>query len=361
MTPEVLNGLFGSSTEVVRATVILVKELPVSTVYRLSIGYLDPAAAKHYPRTLFLKLSRPQTVVQASQDIGRAEVEFYQKAAPEMTCPPLIRCHDAGYCDDTGRSHILLEDLSESHSQPAEHHPPSPSMSRMAVETLAKVHAAWWHDPRLGNGIGEVFDDNWLQAFLVEVDTSVTRFLDLVKGELSPREIEAYRLLLRAAPPIWGRLTDRTGLTLTHGDAHWWNFLYPNDPETNAVHIFDWHLWHIDLGARDLAFLLAFGGFADLKMLPSSDRRGGGRRGRRGGRIFETDLLRHYHETLIENGITGYSWENLNEDYRWSAIRNLNLPVIFHSQGNPETIWRPALRHSLSAFERLKCAELITL
>ena len=319
-------------------TVLLAKELPVSSVYRLGIKYSHPAGTRSEPQTLFLKLSRAD----APKKLARAEVEFYQRAAPAISCPPLVRCYSSEYEEHTGRSHILLEDLSATHSQPAEHHPPSESASRMAVEALANVHAAWWNDPRLGDQVGRVFDDEWLAKFVADLEVSVTRFLDLVRGELSPRELEAYGLMLRVAPYIWGRLTRRDGLTLTHGDAHWWNFLYPSDTAKGAVHIIDWQLWHIDLGARDLAFLIAAGGFAE----PRPE--------------LEAGLLRQYHEALIANGVYGYSWGDLMRDYRWSAIRNLNLPIIFHSQGKHESTWRAALRHSLDAFERLKCAELIS-
>jgi hypothetical protein len=255
--------------------------------------------------------------------------------ATETDCPPLVRCYDAAHSKETGHSHILLDDLFETHSQPEQNTPPSEQLSRLAVEALAKVHAYWWNSPKLGNGVGTLFDDKTLSEFVKNLNSSVEGFIEFAGDHLTLEQKNAYRRMLASAEKIWGRLQNPFGLTVTHGDMHWWNFLYPKDPESGAVHVFDWHLWHIDLGARDLAFLLALGGFAE----PRPE--------------IEEGLLRTYHETLISNGIAGYSWEMLREDYRWSAIRNLNIPIIFWSQGKHESTWQTALTRSFQSFARL--------
>jgi hypothetical protein len=315
--------------------VLLSKDLPVSAVHRLEIEYRDRSAyAGGGPRSLFLKLCRP---LPAEPDgLARSEIEFYRIPATAMSCPPLVRCYDAAFDEESGRSHLLLEDLTETHSQPAENEAPSRNMSRSAVEALAKSHAAWWNSPKLGNGVGTLFDDEWLGKFIEDLEKSVRRFFDA--AQLTAKQKAACRVMLDAAPSIWGRLTDPRGLTVTHGDMHWWNFLYPKDRITHSVCLFDWQLWHIDLGARDLAFLLALGGFAEPRP------------------AIEKSLLRAYHDALA---VDDYTWEMLLEDYRWSAIRNLNVPVIFWKQGKHRSTWEEAMRRAVDAFERLDCRALL--
>lgn len=335
ITPERLRSVLeNGGIEVRTVHVVFSKELPVSTVHRLSIEYKDKANDADRPASLFLKLGRP--IKNEPVDICRPEVEFYKEPAAGIGCPPLIRCYDAAFDEGTGRSHILLEDLTETHSQPEQNTAPSAEMSRLAVEALAKVHARWWNSPKLGNGIGKVFDDAWRREFVRNLNKNVTEFSEI--AGLTKEQKDAYRLMLKAAQQIWGRLTEPSGLTATHGDLHWWNFLYPKDPERDSVRLFDWQLWHIDLGARDLAFLLALGGFAEPR--PQ----------------IEEKLLRAYHEAL---DIEDYSWEMLNKDYRLSAIRNLNIPLVFWKQGKHETTWRTALRRAYDAYERLGCSDLI--
>jgi hypothetical protein len=345
ITPERLTAVLRrgearESAEVIDVFPILSRELQYSTVHRLEVRYRDGRPGLSLPRTLFLKLCGTQEAA-CPADACRAEVDFYKTAAGEIGCPPLVRVFDAAYSAESGRSHLLLEDLTSTHSQHDQHTAPTAEMSRLAVRTMAEVHGRMWNSPRLGNGIGTVFDRVWLEGFVADLNESVTEFITSDPVGLTAEQTAAYRMMLDAAPRIWGRLTDVRGLTVTHGDAHWWNFLYPNDPAVDSVRMFDWQLWHIDLGARDLAFLLAMGGFAE----PRPE--------------LEDDLLGVYHETLLESGVTGYSREMLNDDYRWSAIRNLNLPVIFRSQGKHPTTWQTALQRSFDAYKRLDCASLI--
>lgn len=325
----------GIEADVSAVTVLLSKDLPVSTVHRVGIKYVDGMEG---PVSLFLKLGGPVPFAYEPQ-IGRAEVEFYNLVAPTMSCPPLVKCYDAAFDQMTGCSHILLEDLTDTHTQTEQNLAPSADASRRAVEALGKAHAFWWSSPMLGNGIGRIFDGEWLLKFVEDLNRSVAEFL--VIAELTARQKDAYRLMLEAAPKIWGRLTDSTNLTVTHGDMHWWNFLFPKDFSKDSVSVFDWHLWHIDLGARDLAFLLALGGFAE----PRPE--------------IEEHLLRIYHDALIDNGVKDYSGGMLYEDYRFSAVRNLNIPVIFQAQGKHHSTWQTALRRAFDSFERLRCDEIL--
>lgn len=321
--------------EVTAVTVILSKTLPYSKVHRLAVEYRDAAYDHCFPRTLFLKLAKPGP--NETGDIGQKEVEFYSTVAPSMSSPPVIRCFDAAFSAETGRSHVLMQDLYETHSQPPQNSSPSLDMSRLAVEALAKAHAAWWDNPKLGNGIGEFLSGDVLEKFIENLNETIPRFLKV--AGLTIEQDLAYRQMLDAAESIWGRLSRPENLTATHGDLHWWNFLFPRNEFAGNVYLFDWQLWHVDLGARDLAFLLALGGFAE----PRPE--------------IEEELLRVYHGAL---GMPNYSWEMLLDDYRWSAIRNLNVAAIFWSQGKHEDTWRTALRRAFEAYLRLKCAELIT-
>ena len=332
-----------TNLQVSSVKVLLLKELQVSTVYRLGLSY-EAAVDERCPRSLFLKLPRvlrQDARVPGSND--HAEIEFYMDVAPRIGSPPLIRCYDAAYSDETGRSHLVLEDLTETHTQPKQGHVPSKEMSRLAVEAIAKAHSACWKSSISDRGIadlqmvpGRKFDDEALEKFVENLKESVPEFLKA--AELTTSQRGEYHRMLDAAHLIWGRMTRSTHLTVTHGDLHWWNFLYPRNVRTHSVHVFDWQLSHIDLGARDLAFLIALGGFAE----PRPE--------------LEEELLRVYHHAL---GVADYSWDMLIEDYRWSAIRNLNIPVIFHSQGKHYSTWQTALRRAWSAYERLGCSRLI--
>jgi len=340
LTPELMTCILRKvnsdiSVETVRVT--RSKRLPYSTVARLKLAYAGDRGS--IPNELFLKIIQHETVdpVVGAAD---AEIEFYKSVAPLMPSPPIVRCIDAATSPDAGHSHLLLADLVDSHYQSAENQAPEYSDSLRAVSTLARCHARWWNDDVLGNGVGSVMSRAEVAEFVGNLEANVAGFLDVFDSEMSHDQRSAYRLMLGSASEIWGRITERRGLTLTHGDCHWWNFLFPRN-DADDVYIIDWHLWHVDLGARDLAFLLALGGFAE----PRPE--------------IEIELLRRYYDTLIENDVINYSFDDLMRDYRWSAIRNLNIPVIFWSQGKHESTITTALRRAYESFERLDCRELI--
>jgi hypothetical protein len=235
----------------------------------------------------------------------------------------------------------LLEDLSETHTQPKDGQLPLAHECESAVKSLAEFHCGWWEHRKLGNEIGRIFDAAWLDKFLSDLERSIHAFLSYLGDDISADNRRVYERLLLSSRKIWGRLIDPAGLTVTNGDLHWWNFLYPKYPAKDRIRIIDWQLWHIDLGARDLAFLIALGGFAKER------------------HAAELDLLRLYHRTLLVNGVKNYEWNSFWNDYRFSAIRNLNMPVIFWSQGKHDTTWKNAMHRAFQSFDELGCIELL--
>ena len=326
--------------EAVAVRVTFSKTLQVSQVAHLEIKY-SPDVPASAPRKLFLKLSLQDESTAAQPNIRNSEIDFYRTVASKTPSPELINCYHATLASEAGESVLLLEDLSETHLQSPQREAPSLEFSRSAVECLARFHAHWWDDPRVGTEVGKIFDAAWLESFLSDLETSVGRFLSFLRDDLSSRRRAIYKKMLAASPVIWGRLTERTGLTVTHGDTHWWNFLFPKDPAADQTRIFDWQLWHIDLGARDLAFLVAFGGFAERR--PE----------------LEDSLLHLYNKTLVSAGVENYPWDQFWNDYRSSAIRNLNMPVIFWSQGKHRQTWTEALERAFQSFDKLGCEELL--
>jgi hypothetical protein len=79
----------------------------VSTIAPLRVEYSSDAP-DGAPTRLFLKATP------GLQSVGEREVAFYRHAAPLMRGGPIPRCYDAEFID--GNFHLLLEDLSQSHT-----------------------------------------------------------------------------------------------------------------------------------------------------------------------------------------------------------------------------------------------------
>jgi hypothetical protein len=345
VTPEWLTGVLGGNGFLKHGKVVsvqnrLTKTLPLSVVSRLEVGY-SPDAPASAPSQLFLKFSRPDLPQASSSELNGKEVEFYRTIAGEMGGPHLVRCYDAAFSSESGRSHLLLDDLSDTHFQPESPLPPPKLYCELSMECMAHLHAFWWEHPQLGKSIGKLFNERELSDFVGEVEKNVVSFIAFLGDRLSVERRKIYGRLLASKYKVWGRLTEVAGLTVTHGDAHWWNLLYPRDPDRHRVCLFDWQLWHVDVGTRDLAFMVALGGYSERMA------------------AMEQNLIRRYHDSLIARGVGNYTWDDCWNDYRWSALRNLNVPVIQWSQGRSAGLWWGNLERAMLAYEELRCYELL--
>jgi Ser/Thr protein kinase RdoA (MazF antagonist) len=345
ITPEWLTETLrrnGSLTRG-RATGVVVQAThthPVSVVSHLAVTYA-PGTSRDAPTQLFLKVSNPDFEPAAPRERPPEEIEFYHDVAPRMPAAPLPRCYDAAFSRTTGRAHLLLEDLSATH-----YHPPRPladmlAECELATDCLAQVHAFWWEHAELGRGVGRLLSAAEVDELASRAAANFTRFVTAHGARLSTDERRLFAQVIATFPRPWVRLTSAKGLTVTHGDAHQWNFLFPRQPNNGRVYLIDWQLWHVHIGPRDLAYMLI--------LWCAPERRA----------QMEQTLLRRYHQALLAGGVRGYSWDDCWKDYRWSAVRTIFIPLWHWAKGRPETLWGPQLDRSLRAFAELRCSELL--
>ena len=95
------------------------------------------------------------------------------------------------------------------------------------------------------------------------------------------------------------------------------------------------------VGPRDLAYMMTLFWYPEHR-----------------ARMEET-LLRRYHRGLLAGGVGDYTWDECWDDYRWSAIRNIFIPILQWTRGQPGWLWWSQLEKSLAAFEDLRCVELV--
>src|SRR2546421_5766455 len=293
-TPEWLTEVLRRGGVLDRGRVVAVnlkssRTLLVSDIFHLEVAYSHDAAPAA-PARLFLKISRPVFQPEAATDHSRKEVEFYTRVAPLMHDPPIPRCYDAAFSAEGRAAHLLLEDLSETHFQPPSPLPPSELHCEQSVDCLARVHAHWWEHPRLGAGVGELLSESAVESVARNAAEKFERFADFLGDRLSSDRRALYERVIACFPAPWERLSRRKGLTLTHGDAHTWNFLYPREGHAGRTVLIDWQLWHPHTGPRDLAFMMT------LYWYPERRTR------------LEEKLLRRYHEGLLAGGVKGYDW-----------------------------------------------------
>jgi hypothetical protein len=133
-------------------SVISDRPMLISRIIRLALTY--QGEAPDAPQTLILKVPLPAFAKTLWQG-GRHEVNFYRKPARVMPPRLVPGCFGGGWDKGALTWHLLLEDLTETH-QTATQWPVPPALpeAKAIVRALARLHAAWWDDPRLGVSIG---------------------------------------------------------------------------------------------------------------------------------------------------------------------------------------------------------------
>jgi hypothetical protein len=327
----------GALTDGHVADVIVASDRPtiLSRILRLRLTYHE--AAPDSPTEVFLKTGLAQTTG-AAWIGGRQEVEFYTRIAPMLPAGVVPRCFGAHWAPDTGAWHLLLEDLTDTHRLATQWPlPPTRGQCETILTAHARLHAAWWDDPRLGVSVG-----TWLaiDEYQQRVERDYAALADRLGDDLPPERCDLFRRFLDAMPRLYARYQTHRDITIVQGDSHVWNCFLPRDGGDD-VRLFDWDSWRVHVPAVDLAYMMAMHWYPDRRQQ------------------MERPLLDHYHNVLVTRGVTGYTRQALQDDYRWSVLTRIALPLIQASIQIPPVIWWNNLERILMAVDDLGCRELL--
>jgi hypothetical protein len=279
---------------------------PRSISYFLTVEYSSPLADA--PTHLYLKVPKPDADPVLVAVEGEREVRLYQALALSRRELPVIPCYDAVYHSDQRAYHLLLDDLSATHDQPSWHLTIADHYITQTVDCLAQFHAYWWEHPLLNHGLSALPTKAGLQDEIRWLQASFPAFAQALGDQLPAEDRHVCDMVLAALPSLWERRTEIQGQTLVHGDAHFWNFLYPHNPHEHRTYMLDWQTYHVSPGTNDLAYTIVL-------RYPHRTP------------INERDLVKRYHEGLLAHGVTTYSWETCWQDYRRSAAEQFLVPL----------------------------------
>jgi thiamine kinase-like enzyme len=309
--------------------------------YFLSVEY-SADAPKTAPRTLFLKLSRPERL-----PLTASEVEYYTKILAHMPDKITPTCYSAEFDDTIGAYHILMEDVSKTHTGLSLAYPPTPEHGIQMAKTLARLHAFWWEKPTL-KVVSDWPTETVIQRYVQKCMAGLSPMFDFLDGRITTQQKRLIENLTEQWPKWMLARTQQmpNHLTLIHGDSHNANFLLPKtEGETYLIdrQPFDWSLtcW---LGVSDLSYMMVHFWY------PTYRHR------------VEESILRAYHAELLSHGVENYEWEQLWEDYRLCAIQSLYVPLSWCTYGSLENtawIWNTQLMYTLDAIEQLHSDKLL--
>lgn len=299
--------LGGSRIDGFSAEVIGIGEGFMGQLARITLNYADAGQAERTetaPGSLIAKFAatRADTREMArEQNLYEREIGFYQDIGQAVGLR-VPACYYSDYDRENQYFVMLLEDMA----------PGVPSdqvvgttreTSRQVVEQFARMHAKWWNNDALDGY-------PWARWIINEMpmEEGLARLKEsMVEAETSGRfdDYPEMKRLMPLLPPLF-RLEPAPPLpfSLTHGDLRSDNIIAPG-AQGGEFCVIDWQLAGKGDPINDIARWLA-------QSISIQDRR-----------ETEQELLKLYHDTLIEEGVQGYSYRKFINAYK------MNLVVIF--------------------------------
>ena len=307
----------------------------VSNLWFLEVEYAA-GSSPELPNRLVLKWPLEQS---PAPERGEPELFFYRELAPAFPSPPMVQCLATAPLTSK-QQWLILEDLRSRHTNPPWPHCPTDKEVYAAAAVLARLHARWWEAPALGSTIGTLHTEASLRKMVYGFRDHLPGLFDDLGDNLPIADRLLLEGVFNSSLRPWLRLLEQRALTVIHGDAHPWNFLFPRSGE-GMPYLIDWQLWHPDVGPKDLAFMIGL------------------HWDRTAREQLELPLLHFYHHELVSAGVSSYSFDDLMLDYRRCLVRNLTFPIILWAHGDPRESWRHRLDYALAAYRDHDAAELL--
>jgi hypothetical protein len=345
LTPAFVTELLYTSGALQRGEILDVQikehETGMSRIAHLDLTASNDAMPMA-PHKLFVKLSKTTLPYPDYAELAEREVLFYRDIA-NARIPTLVRCYSSAYRPEDHQSHLVLEYVDTIDVQPFPDHwpyPPPHAMLERLLASLAACHAACWNPPQREQVEALHPSDAWSPLASRRGAEAFEQFAAELGDRLSPDSLAIYQRVLRAYPLLARRLATRENLTLIHGDFHLNNVLVPPEWQRDPIRIIDWDVWAVHLGTYDVAELLS---------MPWDT--GQGKR--------ERELVRHYYQQLIANGVKGYSWDACWHDYQLVVITHLFSPLQQWADKHWPGFWWNRVGRMLQRFHDLECMEIL--
>ena len=238
------------------------------------------------------------------------EVNFYEQIAEkvELRTP---RCYFSAFEPSNGDYLLLLEDMAPATvgdqiaGCQVEH-------MRLAIGELAKFHATWWNSPALDKlDWMPGYDADWyIQAVEDGYAQAWQPFVEFTKDYLTPEMADVCQRYAKAVRRIMTIVGREMPITIVHGDFRLDNLFFASPQGGPDFGVIDWQISAKGGGIFDVAYFVC-------GTLEPAERK-----------ATERDLVKLYHDTLVEHGVKNYSFEQCWDDYRRTTLFLLTYSVI---------------------------------
>lgn len=253
------------------------------------------------PLSLIAKFAatRPDTREMArDQSLYQREIGFYRDIGQDVGIRVPV-CYFSDFDEETQYFVMLLEDMAP--GEPSDQVVgTSKETSRQVIEQFAKLHAKWWNSDKLDNyGWAKwIINEMSMGEALIRLKKSIKQIEETGKFDAYP---EMKRLMYLLPPLFRMEPAPPYPFSLTHGDLRSDNIIQPS-AKGGEFCVLDWQLAGKGDPVNDIARWMA-------QSITIEDRK-----------ETEQDLLKFYHDKLIEHGVTGYSYKKFVNGYKMNLV-----------------------------------------
>jgi hypothetical protein len=318
----------------------------MAEISRLSITY--DKADGGAPASLIGKFP---TVDPVNLGVARAlyfyprEVAFYAKLAQHspIRTPRLFHAE----LDMTDQSFVLLLEDLRGATMGDQVAGLTPSQAEVAITAIGSLHGTWWGKVDSGD-MNELFDFASPQ-YGAALQSGYQAFLAPALGNFADCYSDYTKKTAEALAPVAARVIKQMASgarTFLHGDYRADNLLFGPALGEDGIAALDWQISGRGGPLYDVAYLIC-------NSVPTEYRH-----------EAEQALLRRYHDTLLRMGVTGFSFDDCWQAYRFAVLCGLFV-AIFTTGGmdvgnrRGQEMVRAAVRRVDAAVSELQAGDLL--
>ena len=346
VTPAWLSDTLAAAG--VGATVTDVEIEPIVAGYYGSSSRLTPRYEQvddSLPRSLFLKMAAEYESAReraAQSGMYRFEVGFYRDLADRVHIAT-PRCYAAEISDDNSAFVLLLEDAAP-FVQVDQLQGLNLAQAKLAMRELAGLHAPTWRGRGMENCDWAKIDASMANAFAQGMMQLKPAFVERFGAVLSGATIEILDRVTLSAPGYWRYSLECKNQVAAHWDFRGDNMLFGQRNGELAMVTIDW-TGLLSGGGRDL------GHFLGTSLVPELRK------------THELELLTHYHESLLAQGVADFSLQECMDDYRRSLFYPIHVVVSVTESVNLDArgkqLFASMVNRACEAIKDLDALELI--
>lgn len=333
------NEILGDREEVAQIRTVSKKEGKTAQEYLLALQYKEFRTQRHAPDRIFVRFGSPQE----GDESAIQEVKFYTSIVPVLKRrldTSLLRfpiCYDGYYDEVVGQYHIILDDISQEFKAARELAPPTPRHREAVMDTLAHFHAVWWEHPMLE----ELATVPTAESLQQEIQTYQQKFEELDKTVGKYIDARHKAILKKVSEGLpekrQQRLEAGQGITIIHSDLRPENILH----STMETLIVGWQNWQVGTASDDLAYMIACYWPQHLR------------------KFQEQALLKRYYQAVVAYGVSDYSWEDMQEDYKMSLIHVIGVLLSGWTRKKHASGYWPIMETAMTVFDEMECMEVL--